>query len=161
MIALPLVKKLPTCYWRRRSLPYLQEVQFIFGTGAAIWSKTNFGPNGHHHPQSSLLLRICTVPSTSAIFFNTSWKLFSVRVSAILLPSPHCGNRKAGWVRDYSHVVLGEVWNDMLSWYNSPFLCHWSLRQSLCTFSVAIKCHSSVWNWRFGLPGWFICEQSP
>jgi hypothetical protein len=35
----------------------------ISGTGAAIWSKTNFEPTGHHH-----LLLVCTVPRASVIF---------------------------------------------------------------------------------------------
>jgi hypothetical protein len=30
--------------------------------------KSGFGPTGHHHPRSSYLLRVCTVPSTSAVF---------------------------------------------------------------------------------------------
>jgi hypothetical protein len=40
----------------------------ISGTSAAIWSRTNFGPTGRHHPVSSLLLHVFTVSSTSAIF---------------------------------------------------------------------------------------------
>jgi hypothetical protein len=43
-------------------------VSIISGAGAAIWSKINFGPTGHHHPRGSRLLRICTVPSVSATF---------------------------------------------------------------------------------------------
>jgi hypothetical protein len=37
------------------------------GTDAAIWSKTNFGPTGHHHPQSSPFLHVRTIPTASAI----------------------------------------------------------------------------------------------
>jgi hypothetical protein len=40
----------------------------ISGTGAAIWSKTNFGPIGHHHPGSSSLTPVCTTPMASVIF---------------------------------------------------------------------------------------------
>jgi hypothetical protein len=40
----------------------------IFGTGAAIWSETNFGPTGHHHTRTSIFPQICTDPSASAIF---------------------------------------------------------------------------------------------
>jgi hypothetical protein len=36
----------------------------ISGTGAATWSKTNFWPTGHYDPWSSLLPRVCTVPSS-------------------------------------------------------------------------------------------------
>jgi hypothetical protein len=43
-------------------------------TGAVIWSKTIFGPTGHHHPRSSPLPLICTVPSASANFLNATWK---------------------------------------------------------------------------------------
>jgi hypothetical protein len=47
--------------------PRIREGIIISGTGAAIWSKTNFGPIGHHHPRSSPLPRLCTVPSASGI----------------------------------------------------------------------------------------------
>jgi hypothetical protein len=43
-------------------------ISIISGTAAVILSKINFGPIGHHHPQSSPLLRVCTVPNASAIF---------------------------------------------------------------------------------------------
>jgi hypothetical protein len=45
----------------------------------AIWLKTNFRPTGHHHPRSSPLLSVCTVPRASAIL-NASWKSCPVRV---------------------------------------------------------------------------------
>jgi hypothetical protein len=47
---------------------FIQGAIHHFQTGAAIWSKTNFGPTGHYHPQSSPILCVCTVPSISAIF---------------------------------------------------------------------------------------------
>jgi hypothetical protein len=47
----------------------LQGAIHSFQIGTVIWSKTNFGPTVHHHPQSSPLLCACTVPST-----NASWK---------------------------------------------------------------------------------------
>jgi hypothetical protein len=40
----------------------------ISGTGAAIWSKTNFGHTGYHHLRNSPLLLVCTIPSASATF---------------------------------------------------------------------------------------------
>jgi hypothetical protein len=43
-------------------------VSIIPGTGAAIWSKTNFPSTGHHHPRSHALPHVCTVPSASASF---------------------------------------------------------------------------------------------
>jgi hypothetical protein len=62
-----------------------KEPSIISGTGAAIWSETNVGPTGHHLHRSSHLLPICTVPSTSAIFLNASWKSCSVSVQHCLL----------------------------------------------------------------------------
>jgi hypothetical protein len=44
-----------------------KEPSIIPWAGAVIWSKINFGPIGHHHSQSSLLPRVCTIPHTSAI----------------------------------------------------------------------------------------------
>jgi hypothetical protein len=46
----------------------VQLLTIISGTGAAFWSETNLGPTGHHHPRSSPLFRICTIPSTYVIF---------------------------------------------------------------------------------------------
>jgi hypothetical protein len=43
------------------------EISTVYGTGGSIWSETNFGPTGPHHPRSSPLPRICTIPSASAI----------------------------------------------------------------------------------------------
>jgi hypothetical protein len=43
------------------------EPSIISGTGADIWSKTNFGPTGHHHLRSSPLPRVFTVPRASAM----------------------------------------------------------------------------------------------
>jgi hypothetical protein len=45
----------------------VQRSSIISGTGAPIWSKTNFGPTGHHHLRSSPILRSCVVPGASAI----------------------------------------------------------------------------------------------
>jgi hypothetical protein len=45
-----------------------KEPSIISRTGTAIWSKTNFGPTGHHHPQGSPIPHVCTVPSASATF---------------------------------------------------------------------------------------------
>jgi hypothetical protein len=43
-------------------------LSIISGTGPTLLSKTNFGHTGHHHPRSSSLQRVCTVPSVSAVF---------------------------------------------------------------------------------------------
>jgi hypothetical protein len=61
--------------WSRELLIYVV-VFIIFRIGAAIWSKTNFGPTGHHHPRSSPLPHVCTVPSTCTIFLMHSGSLF-------------------------------------------------------------------------------------
>jgi hypothetical protein len=50
------------------------------GPGAAIWSETNFGHTSHHHPRSSPLPHICTIPRASAIFLNAFWKSSSARI---------------------------------------------------------------------------------
>jgi hypothetical protein len=34
---------------------FKQKKKIIFGTGAAIWSKTNFEPTAHHHPSAYML----------------------------------------------------------------------------------------------------------
>jgi hypothetical protein len=45
-----------------------KEPSIISRTDAAIWLKTDFGPTGHHHIQSSTLPRVCAVPRASASF---------------------------------------------------------------------------------------------
>jgi hypothetical protein len=40
--------------------------------------------------------------------------------------------------------LLAKVWGEVFAH------CH----------AVAIKCHSSMWNWLFGLPGWILCKES-
>jgi hypothetical protein len=50
--------------WINTAITY-KELSTISGTGAAIWSETNFGPTTHHHLRSSPLPRICAVPSAS------------------------------------------------------------------------------------------------
>jgi hypothetical protein len=47
-----------------------KEPSIISWTGAAIWSKTNFGPTGHHHPRGSPIPHVCTVPSASKVVFS-------------------------------------------------------------------------------------------
>jgi hypothetical protein len=56
-----------------------KEPSITYRSSAAIWSKTNFGPTGHHYPRSSPLPHVWTVLNASAIFFNTSWKSCSDR----------------------------------------------------------------------------------
>jgi hypothetical protein len=48
---------------------YMYKEPFInSGTGAAIWSQSNFGPTVQHHPRSNPFSHVCTVPSTSEMF---------------------------------------------------------------------------------------------
>jgi hypothetical protein len=56
----------------------------ISGTGAAISSKTNFGPTGHYRPWSSPLLHLCTVPRICAIFTLILEVVFRVGVQHCL-----------------------------------------------------------------------------
>jgi hypothetical protein len=84
-----------TGVWTQRLA--LKEQSIISVTGAAICSKTNFGPAGHHHPRIIPLPRVYTVHSAFAFFFNASWKSCSVCVCsappAILPQLPHlCQN---------------------------------------------------------------------
>jgi hypothetical protein len=49
-----------------------------------------------------------------------------------------------------------------LSWCNSQFFYRQILGRSLRKFSCNHhKCHSSMWNWLFGLPGRILCVHSP
>jgi hypothetical protein len=65
------------CLFNLGSISYhlYKEPSIISGTGPAIWTKTNFGPTGHHQPLSSLLPRICTFPSHSALITSIVSKL--------------------------------------------------------------------------------------
>jgi hypothetical protein len=91
----------------------------ISGTSAAIWLKTNFEPTGHHRPRRSPLPRVCTIPSSSAPFFNSC--SVSVFCTAILPRSLQlCQNgglqfylhsrkqRTVEWVEDGSRVSFGQ-----------------------------------------------------
>jgi hypothetical protein len=102
-----------------------KEPSIISGTGAAIWSKPNFGLTGHRHPRSIPLPSVCTVPSTSAIlkcileivfcediqhrlrfcldYIVSKWRPFSFIFNQ--------GNRKVGWLGNDSHVVFGKKKN--------------------------------------------------
>jgi hypothetical protein len=73
-----------------------KEPLIISRTGPAIWPKTNFGPTGHHHPRSSPLPHVCTVPGASgiALMHPGSRVLWECSVlPAVLPPSPQlCQN---------------------------------------------------------------------
>jgi hypothetical protein len=77
---------------------HYKEPSVTSGTGATIWSKANSEPTFHHHPRSSPLPRICTVPSASAIFKCILEVVFSDMKSG--------KQRKLRWVGDDSHVVF-------------------------------------------------------
>jgi hypothetical protein len=97
-----------------------KDPSIIYGTGAAILSKTNFGPTGHHHP----LQRVCTVPSASVIFKCILEAMFCEGVQHLLrfyLDHLNCvkmaafqfciqsgKQRRVGCVRDNSHVGFGK-----------------------------------------------------
>jgi hypothetical protein len=112
-----LLKKFPTVYgtWmlitmftraHQRSISWARPIQYLpaypllssilvqkvihnFRDWCYIWSETNFGPTSHHHPQSSPLLRVYTIPSMLAIskcilkpcsvrVFNTAYNSASI-----------------------------------------------------------------------------------
>jgi hypothetical protein len=140
-------------------LDFLADVpSIIFRTAAAIWSKTNSGPAGHHHPRSSPLTHVSTVPSASAIFKCILQVVFCEGVQHRLrfcLDHLNCvkmaafgsifnwGNRdKYGWwgtkvMLFWSKTILWkkEVWDGALSWCNGQFFCRQSSGRSLRTFS--------------------------
>jgi hypothetical protein len=101
-----------------------KERSIISETSIEIWSKTNFGHTGHHHPQSSSLPCVSTFPSASAIFKCLLEVLFCEGVQHRLpfyLNNLSCAEmaafhshlqsgkqRKVGSVGDDSHVKFGQ-----------------------------------------------------
>jgi hypothetical protein len=101
-----------------------KEAALISGTGAAIWSKTNFGPPGHHHPGSSLLPLLCAVPRASGVFkcilkvvfcegvqYRLRFRLdhLSCFKMAAFQFYPQSGKqRKARWMEDDNYIVFGK-----------------------------------------------------
>jgi hypothetical protein len=72
-------------------LTIYRQPSIISGTGAAILSKTNFGPTGHHQARNSPLPRVRTVPIVSANFEMRPGSVFSTACD--LHPSPQlCQN---------------------------------------------------------------------
>jgi hypothetical protein len=77
--------------------------------------------------------------------------------------------RKVGWVGNEIHVVFisnflvkKEVWDGVLSWCNSEFFVAKFWGEVFVNFhGASAKCHSSMQNWLFGLPGTILYEQSP
>jgi hypothetical protein len=136
----------------------------------------NFGPSGHHHPRSSTLPHEYIVQSASAI----SKCILEVIFSAILPRSPQlCQNdsfsiffsteetENLGWVGTTVLLLLAknylsknEVWDAVLSWKSQFFVN--KIRDEVIAHlhTIAVKCHSSMRNWLFGLPGRIVCEQS-
>jgi hypothetical protein len=123
----------PSCSKMVSALSFITEkknsgcyISILSGTGSAIWLKTNFEPTGQHHspPRSSLLPRICTVPSASTIFLNAAWMSCSVSVFSTAFDSASITSvvskwwafnwwnrkitgvqiRRVGWVGDNSHI---------------------------------------------------------
>jgi hypothetical protein len=139
---------------------FIPLLSIISGTGIAIWLKTDFGPTGHHYPQSSPLLCICLFPefppfikcALEGTFCEGVHRLWfcldhlncvKMSVSSIRETKKVAGGR-VGWAGDGSHVFLvktslmkKEIWDGALSWCNSQFLCCQSLRRSLHTFSYS------------------------
>jgi hypothetical protein len=81
----------------------------------------------------------------------------------------NCGNRKVGWVGDDSHVPFGEIFlwkrkRETVGCRNataSSFVVQVRCKVFAYFQALAVKRHSSMRTWLFGLPGWILCEQSP
>jgi hypothetical protein len=161
-----------------------KESSIISGTGAAIWSKTNFGPIGHHHPRSSPIPLICTVPSASAIFKCILQVVFCEGVQHCLrfsLGHLSCvkmtvfkfylqsgKQRKVGRMGTTVMLFLSKI----PQWKRKCEMAHccdatassfvtivWGISSHI--HGVVLKHHSSMWNWLFGLPERIPYEQTP
>jgi hypothetical protein len=141
-----------------------------------MWSKTSFGPTGHHHPRSSC---IPSVPRASDNFkmhpgCRVLWGCSEP--PAILPRSPRqCTNgglafqfylqsrklRKVSWVGDDSHAVFDKIFSGekrkcetvrCRDAEDSYFVA--KVRGEVFAYfhTVAVKYHSSMSNWLFGLP---------
>jgi hypothetical protein len=99
-----------------------KEPSISSGTGAAIWSKTNFGPTGHHYPQSSPLLCICEILKFFLIHPGSHILWGCSEPPVIMSRSPQLcqngglsvlasigGNRKVGWLGENSHVFWWKI----------------------------------------------------
>lgn len=153
--------------------------------GVAIWSKTNFGPACCQHPQSNLLLRICTVPKTHSVFLNASWKLWSVRVFSTICTFASITSIVSKWRENNSHMGpsqasrVGVGWQLCSFWLKIPWWkrkCEMTCSHDATAISfttklwhevfalfhaVAVKRHSTMQNSPFGLPWPILCKQSP
>jgi hypothetical protein len=94
------------------NLKSYKEPPIISGTGAAIWSEINFGTTGYHHPHSTLL-RVCTIPSASAIFMR--W------INLFNLPNPSSRTRLCGLFRASNR-------NE----YQKQQKCFWGVERGQC-----------------------------
>jgi hypothetical protein len=143
-------------------------------------------PTGHHHPRSSPLPRVCTVPRASAIFLKCILevviskgvqhrmsicldRLICVKIVAFQFYLQSGKQRKVGRVGDDSHVVFGNKFHGekgnvrrCVVVMQQPVLLSPRFRGEVFAYfhTVAVKRHSSMRNWLFGLPGRILCEQS-
>jgi hypothetical protein len=88
----------------------------ISGTGASIWSKTNFGPTGHHHTLSSPLPCICTIHVASPIFKCIQEVVFckGIQHSLWFCVSIWLVGTAAMLFLVKNYLVTKEVWNGVL-----------------------------------------------
>jgi hypothetical protein len=63
---------------------YANSLKKTSGTGAVIWSKTNFGLTGHHHPRISFFPHVCTVPALLPFFKCILKVVFCIGVQHLL-----------------------------------------------------------------------------
>jgi hypothetical protein len=135
-------------------LAIYKEPSIISGTGAANWSKTNFGHTGFEivssclyapfpallplfkmHPESCVL---CVQHRLRFCLDNLS----CIKMAALQFYLKSGKQRRVGWVGEDSLVIFGqefpgemEVWDRALSWCNIKFLFSQSSGRSLRTFS--------------------------
>jgi hypothetical protein len=161
-----------------------KEPSIISRNGAAIWSKTNFGSTGYHHPRSMHEgARVCTVSSISKCILEVVFcegvqhrlpfclhHLSSVKMAASQFYLQSGKERKVGWAGDDSHVVFGK----RIPWWkikcetvrcsdatHSSFSAKFRSEVFAHFQAVAAKSHSSMKNWLLDLPGQILCEQFP
>jgi hypothetical protein len=132
-----------------------------------MWSKTNFEPTDHHHPRSSTLPRICTVPSASAIFKCILKAVFCkgiehrlrfcldhlscIKMAAFQFYLQSGKQRKVGWLGVDSYVVFGQKFPSEKGSVRRYVVVMQQPALSSPKFganfhAVAKKCHTSMWN---------------
>jgi hypothetical protein len=155
-------------------------------TGAAIWSKANFGPTGHHHPRSSPFLGVCIVLGVFTTFSMHPGSCIPwgcLAPPAILPRSPQlCQNAGLPITSLFREIGKSSVDGGRQSCCSFDKHSLWKMKREAMSsrdskassffakvrgevfahfLVVVVKRRISVWNWLLGLPGRILCEQSP